>query len=178
MKKRIKNSDLVDITRDDLIRFIPKEELKKLIHEKNKKPIENIKIPLSIFTTKLSPLESIVRHLKEKQNKKINEIAKTLNKNPPAISLAYKNSLTKKFIPKKTNISIPLSKFQNNPKLSILEVVVNYLRNKDFKFTEIAKLLDRSPKTIWTLFNRGTKKQKEKVTKKDKKTRVRGGKND
>ena len=178
MEKRIKDSDLIGITKDDLIRFIPKEELIKLIHEKNEKHIENIKIPSSIFTTKLFPLESIVRYLKEKQNKKINEIAKTLNKNPSAISLAYKNSLTKKFIPKKTNIFIPLSEFQNNPKLSILEIIVNYFKNKNLKFSEIAKLLDRSPKTIWTLFNRGIKKQKEEVSRKDKRKRMKGGKND
>ena len=110
-----------------------------------------------------------MRYLKEKQNKKINEIARLLGKNPPAISLAYKNSLTKKFIPKKTNIHIPLSEFQNNQKLSILEILVQYLRNKNLGFTEIAKILNRDVRTIWTSFNRGTKKQELVDTKKQEK---------
>jgi len=188
VKKRIENSDLAGITKDDLIRFILKKELGELISEKKgekKKHVENIEIPVSIFNTKLSPLESIVRYLKEKQNKKINEIAKLLGKNPSAISLAYKKAISKKFDFKKTDFFIPLRKFEKNRNLSILEIIVKHLKESGQRLTEIAKLLDRSPKTIWTLFNRGTKKQglkdvkkQEKVSEKGKRIEMKGGQND
>ncbi len=184
MKKRIENSDLTDITKDDLIRFILKKELGELISEKKegkKKHVENIEIPVSIFNTKLSPLESIVRYLKEKQNKKINEIAKLLGKNPSAISLAYKKASSKKFDFKKTDFFIPLGEFEKNSVLSILEIIVKHLKESGQRLTEIAKLLDRSPKTIWTLFNRETKKQKKEELKrngKGKRIEMKGGQND
>ena len=130
------------------------EELTKLILTKKEEGI-----PVSIFKTKLHPLEAITRYLK-KQNKKITEIARLLNKKPSAISRAHKNSKNKKFQIKKTKFYIPLSEFQK-PKLSILETIVQYLRNKNLKFTEIAKILDRDPKTIWTLNHRAKKKLRE-----------------
>ena len=55
MEKRIENSDLAGITKDDLIRFILKKELSELISEKEEekqKNVENIEIPVSIFNTK------------------------------------------------------------------------------------------------------------------------------
>ncbi len=146
------------ISKEDLVRFIldnkkiSKEELLNLMQQSLEQ------VPLSIFTTKLHPLEAITRFMKEKARKRTNEIACILNKRPSSISEAYKNSRTKKFKIKKTGIFIPLSEFKSNPKLSILEVVVQYLRNKNLKFTEIAELLKRNPKTIWTVYNRAKKK--------------------
>jgi len=184
VKKRIENSDLAGITKDDLIRFILKKELGELISEKKEekqKHVESIEVPISVFNTKLSPLEAITRYLKEKQNKKINEIAKLLGKNPSAISLAYKKASSRKFDFKKTDFFIPLRKFEKNRDLSILEIIVKHLKESGQRLTEIAKLLDRSPKTIWTLFDRGTKKQKKEELKrngKSKRIEMKGGQND
>ncbi|MBD3304572.1 hypothetical protein GF343_05490 [Candidatus Woesearchaeota archaeon] len=116
-------------------------------------------IPVSIFKTKLNPLEAITRYLKQK-NKKNKEIAELLNKKPSAISRAHKNSKNKKFVIKKTKFCVPLSEFKK-PKLSILETVVQYLRKNNHKFTEIARILDRNPKTIWTIQQRAKKKLRE-----------------
>ena len=157
----MKDASLNSITKEDLVRFVLKKEniSQKELIEKIQADKE-INIPVSIFTTKLSPLESITRYLKENLNKRITEIAKILNKKAPIISLAYKKAKSKEFKTKKTKIFILLSEFQNNPKLSILEIVVQSLRNKNFKFLEIAQRLKRDPKTIWTVFNRGQKKKK------------------
>lgn len=146
LKKRIKTSGKT-------INPISDEELTKLIRTKKEG------VPISIFQTKLHPLEAITRYLK-KQNKKNKEIAELLNKKPSAISRAYKNSKNKKFAVKKTKFYVPLSEFRK-PKLSILETVVNYMRNKNLKFTDIAKLLDRNPKTVWTIYQRARKKMRE-----------------
>lgn len=163
---------LTGLTKEELASLILNKSTKKelinliinriSIDSKYKKTIlskiKEDKIPISIFNAGLSPLESITRYLRENLKKRTTEISQHLNKKLPAISLAYKNSLSKKFTPKKTDIYIPLSEFQDNSKLSILEVIVNYLRNKNLKFTEIAKLLGRNPKTIWTINQRAKKK--------------------
>lgn len=55
--------------------------------------------------------------------------------------------------------AIPTSIFYNQD-LSILEAIVKYLREKkNFKPTEIARVLGRSKKTIWTVENRSINKQ-------------------
>lgn len=159
---------LVGLTKEELASLVINESTKKelinIISSDPKykkiilKEIKEDKIPLSIFNAGLSPLESITRYLRENLKKRTTQIAKLLNKKLPAISLAYKNSLSKQFIIRKTNIYIPLSEFQDNPKLSILEVIVQFFRNKDLKFTEIAKLLGRNSKTIWTIDQRAKKK--------------------
>ncbi|MBW3006081.1 hypothetical protein KY344_04800, partial [Candidatus Woesearchaeota archaeon] len=118
LQKRLKTS------KKSLNRLSDEELTKLLLKQKEG-------VPASIFKTKLNPLEAITRYLKQK-NKKITEIAKLLNKKPSAISRAYKNSKNKKFTIKKTKFYIPLSEF-GTPKLSILETVVKYFRDKNLK---------------------------------------------
>ena len=68
---------------------------------------------------------------------------------------------------KKDEVMIPLSIF-NNDNLSILEAIVKYMREElNLKFTEIAKLLNRSNKTIWATYNNSKKKMKEKLVLED-----------
>lgn len=136
---------LSKISKEDIIEFI--------------KSREEEGIPISVFNTGLAPLEAATRYLKDKLNKRVNEIARILNKNPSSISNAYKNSKNKKFSPKKAELAIPLLEFKKNPNLSILEVIVRYLRSRGMRFTEIAKLLGRNPKTVWTAYDRGVKKK-------------------
>ena len=112
---------------EEAIKGISKEDLLRLLLQKlDSEAGDNI--PVSIFLTKLSPLEAVTRYLRETQDKKINQIAKLLNKQPSSISEAYKNSQAKRFDVKKTDIFIPLSEFEKHTTLSILEVVVIYLK--------------------------------------------------
>lgn len=58
-------------------------------------------------------------------------------------------------------IKIPVSIF-SNPNLGILESTVKYLKeNHSMAFAEIAKILNRDQRTIWTSYNSSTKKSKE-----------------
>mgnify|MGYP001951580552 CR=1 FL=1 len=45
-------------------------------------------------------------------------------------------------------------------KLSILESVVKYLKEKGFRNSEIADMLGKDPKNIWTLYSRVRRKMK------------------
>ncbi len=147
------------MTKEDLLRYIlAKEHIteEELIQKISLKEVE--KIPLTIFSTKLFPLEAIVRYLKDILGLRVNEIAKKLHKKASAVSTAYKKGKKKSFVFMKTDILIPLSEFEKNPSLSVLEVVVSYLKKKGFTITHIAKLLRKSPKTVWTVQKRAERK--------------------
>jgi DNA-binding CsgD family transcriptional regulator len=111
------------------------------------------KIPISIFSGKLSPLESITKYLK--QNYTITQIAKQLNRSTKTIWQASKKQGKIKI--RFSEHDIPLTEFKKN-KLSILETITLYLKNKGLKLSEIAKLLNKNPRTIWTCYNRAKKK--------------------
>ncbi len=57
-------------------------------------------------------------------------------------------------------INIPSFVFKDRT-LSVLEVMVEYMRdNKKFTFREIALILNRDERTIWTVYRRGKLKRK------------------
>ena len=61
-------------------------------------------------------------------------------------------------IPAKNEISIPAGVFGNDA-LSSLEAIVKYLKEElKLKFSKIAKLLNRSNKTIWATYHNASKK--------------------
>ena len=103
-------------------------------------------------------MEAITRYLRDDKNKKVNEIAKLLHKQPSSISEAYKNSKPKPFKIDETDIMMPLSEFEKNPSLSVLETVVLFLKKKNLRFTEIAEIIQRDSRTIWTIHARAKKK--------------------
>lgn len=58
---------------------------------------------------------------------------------------------------------IPVDVFKNR-KLSVLELTVKFLKeNKNLKFSEIAKLINRDNRTIWSSYNNSLKKYKGKL---------------
>jgi len=71
-------------------------------------------------------------------------------------------------IPQKKEVeSIPISVFNNN-KLSPLETICKYLKENAHKtYHEIAELLNRNDRTIWTTYNNAKKKLPEQLIIKD-----------
>ena len=58
-------------------------------------------------------------------------------------------------------ISIPTAIFQDRD-LSVLEAMAEYLREKKgMRYSEIAKLLNRDDRTIWTAYQRAKAKRKK-----------------
>jgi len=108
----------------------------------------------------LGPLESIVKYLKENLNLSFEDMAKYLYRTKSLMLLTYKNS-NKKFKNKldiKSNYSIPISIFSNF-KLSVLESIVKYLKEtENLSYHNIAVLLKRDDRTIWTIYSRCLKK--------------------
>lgn len=133
---------------------LSKEEIFKLSTE------EEINIPVSIFNKKLSSLEAIVKYLKENLKLRYNKIADLLNRDDRTIWTTYQNSISK--FKGKLDVSsqtfLPISIFIDR-KFSVLESVVVYLKDKlGLKFSEIAIMLARDQRTIWTVYSRARKK--------------------
>lgn len=100
---------------------------------------------------------------------KYSEIAGLLNRNQRNIWTIYSrvaNSLNKKEMEEMKNIkvelNIPVTIFSN--KLGTLETISKYLKeNLGMSYSEIARLLNRNQRTIWTAYNKAVIKQKELI---------------
>jgi hypothetical protein len=68
---------------------------------------------------------------------------------------------------KKEEILIPSSIFIDR-KLSVLEILVEYLKEKrNLNYHQIASLLNRDDRTIWTVYNRAKKKRLNQIEEKE-----------
>jgi DNA-directed RNA polymerase specialized sigma24 family protein len=133
------------------------EEIQKILKDSKK----IVSVPLQIFSFKLSPLESIVKFLKENMDFNFHEIGKLLNRDERTIWITYNNSLEKtkkKLKLTEINYLIPVRVFSNR-KFSILESLCLFLiENYNLEIKEIARLLDKNPSSMWTVYYRAKKK--------------------
>jgi hypothetical protein len=123
---------------------------------------KEISVPISVFENKkLSAFETICKYLKEELKFSYHKIAILLQRDDRTIWASYNNAISKrkaKLIVRKSEIMVPVSIFKNR-KLSVLESLVNYLKeNFKLRFSEIAALLNKDQRNIWTVYNRAKKK--------------------
>ena len=78
------------------------------------------------------------------------------------IGTNYRNSVKKKRerLELKSKETVPIEIFYDR-KLSTLEFLVSYFKEKGMKYSEIAKLLDRDQRNIWMIYSRAVKKSKK-----------------
>ena len=174
-RKNIKNIILEAIRRDETFHILKAainglrekynldyNEILSLIEEK---PSQEILIPSSIFDNdELSCLETIVKYLKEELKLRFHEVAALLNRNDRTIWATYNNATKKRKerLPvKESRFFIPVSIFVDR-KFSVLESIVSYLKdNFNLRYSQIAILLNRDERNIWTVYNRAIKKKNE-----------------
>ena len=118
-------------------------------------PKENL-IPISIFEVKeLSALEAICKYLKEELELNYSKIALLLNRDSRTIWTTYNNACKKRkerLHIKGSKFFVPVSIFKNR-RFSVLEVIVSYLKqNFDLRYSEIAPLLNRDERNVWTIY--------------------------
>lgn len=116
-------------------------------------------IPLNIFTKQLSPLETVTKYLKENLNLTNKQISNLLNRSKKTIWQAYNSSLKKRPLPiksKPSKFNIDTTALQNR-KYTVLESIVLYLK-QTLTYHEIAELLKRDDRTIWTVYHRAKEK--------------------
>ncbi|MBI2557691.1 sigma-70 region 4 domain-containing protein [Candidatus Woesearchaeota archaeon] len=177
-KKEIKNTEEVfdsqKKSRDGFLSSI-KDDKSFVIKEKHNinaneafsltegKPVsKEILIPVSVFQFKeLSALEAICKYLKEELEFNYSKTALMLNRDSRTIWTTYKNAAGKRKerLPlKDSRFFIPINALKNR-KLSVLESIISYLKeNFNLKYSEIAALLNRDERNVWTAYSRYKKK--------------------
>ena len=146
------------------------EDLQQILEQADKETVavEKDKIPVCIFNNcKLSSLEAIVKYLKENLNLNYSQIAGLLSRNPGPIGITYRNA-KRKMVSRFTIIpciNIRVSIFRNR-NLSMLENLVIYLKKLGMRFHQIAVLINRDDRTVWTVNHRAELKLTSKSKKK------------
>lgn len=146
---------------------IEPREIMRLIQEKeqHKREAESYTIPVSLFAeTTLSALEVMTRYLHDIRKLKFSEMEKILGRDQRVLSTTYRNA--KKKFPSEIKISSSKHYFPchllQNKQWSVLENIVHYLKQAyHLSNSEIATLLNKDPRTIWTVIDRIKKKGKE-----------------
>ncbi len=163
-EREINNRAFINIILEELTEKygVDKEKIKKILTESTE-----IKIPLSIFNTRLGALESLSLYLKEKRKLRFTEIGSMINRKDKTIWTAYHNAKNKKIdiFVEQNNLLIPLEALQHK-ELTIFESLILYLKDKvGLKYNEIAKQLRRNQRNIWTMYSRASKKINEETNK-------------
>lgn len=118
-------------------------------------------IPLCIFNNNsLSVFEAIVKYLVDNREISLKKVSKLLNRNYSTIWTTHSNAKKKLKASFKIDSckQIPISIFSDS-KYTIFESLVKFLKEEeDLPNNEIAKLLNRNNKTIWTIYNNTKKK--------------------
>jgi DNA-binding CsgD family transcriptional regulator len=156
-KKKQKSKQQANERITQLEKRMEKQEslIQELLQIVKKEP-EKIQIPTSIFKQG-KPASILCKYLKEKQKMKLCEIARLLNRDQRTIWNNYKNSKKEKLVIKETSIRIPISVFSEK-RLSVLEAIVYYYKMQGMKNAQIAKLLGKDPRNVWTIQKRAKKK--------------------
>lgn len=118
---------------------------------------DEIYLPVTIFQNDFTPLQTVIKYLKENLDLPNRKIAQLLNRDMKAIWAAYRDVKKKSLVVKETQLQIPLSIFKDN-RLSIAESLASFLKQLDLKYSEIARLLNKDQRTIWTLCARARAK--------------------
>jgi len=130
-------------------------------------------IPVSVFGTRLGVLETVCIYLKDNCKKSWTEIAKTLRKSPKTIFASYSKAKRKHPAPLlvESPLLLPVSELAaNSGVLGPLESLTFYLHSLGISCSEIARMVQRNPQTIFTSLRRANAKagrgeRKEKQSK-------------
>ena len=121
-------------------------------------------VPSSIFLDReLAPLESISEYLKDDKGLSYHEIAVLVGRDDRTIWTCYNRAKKKRGEAPRQEITsenvaeIPLEIFKNR-ELAPLESIASHLKARNMSFHEIAVMLNRDDRTIWTCHNRAQKK--------------------
>ena len=169
-KKKNKKSSELDyeslLSLDLLLKSKYKTSIKDLLKEAERKESDEIKIevPISIFRDRLSPAEALCKYMKENLEMRYSEISKMINRNERSVWTNYNNAIKKsaeKIIYKTSEKQLLINiEIISNRKLSILESLVKYLKEKGYRNVDIAEMLGKDQRNVYTLYNRAMKKMR------------------
>jgi len=160
---KISKEDLAAIKKVKEILLPLKEKYNLSFNDLQKLLDGQLAFPLEILSRRLTFLESVVKYLKENKELSLREISKEIGRDERNVWHIFDKS-NKKY-PERFTISevsywIPISILNSN--LSSLEALVSYLKNKfSLSFHEIAVLLKRDDRTVWTVYQRAKNKNEK-----------------
>jgi hypothetical protein len=154
------NNQLV-IPVNTILETFSSEELMELDGMISTRLSEDVTIPISIFSTKISPAEALTKYLKENMNLKINKIAELLHLSHKTVWANYNNSTKRNlasFPKRKNDLMIPLSCFVDT-RLSVLESIILYLRDeKGIHNRDASIILKKNQAVLSTSYHRAISK--------------------
>lgn len=121
---------------------------------------KSIQIPISVFSNKLSTLESISLYLKDYRNISLTRISKILERSVKTIWAAQTRATRQKIRldVSDESVLIPANIFADRTH-SLLETLVHHLHVAEgLRFSDIATRLNLDPATVWTANTRYNKK--------------------
>jgi hypothetical protein len=141
-------------------RGISPENALKLARARN----ESCGVPVSIFNSELGALESIVKYMREEMLLDYNIIAKLLGRNAGPIGVTYRRSIRKLHSRLDTSSKemIPYEALRANETkgFSVFESIAYHLAKQGHDWHEIARMLHRHDKTVWTVLDRAKRKMR------------------
>ena len=140
------------------------QEVIGLLSQKEK--LQSALIPTFILRDrKLGILESVTKYLKENLELPYRKIAGMLNRDDRVVWVTYNKALEKKkekFVISEPNYWLPVSVFTDK-ELGPLESISKYLvENAKMEYSEIAKLLNRDSRSVWSCYRKSKLKTKKK----------------
>ncbi len=123
---------------------------------------ETPSVPLSIFSSRLSGLQAIVRYLHDARKLPFSRIASLLARDQRTIWNSYAQSKGVAFRYEEGGLAVPTALFTSR-ELSVLETIVDYLSRLGFPNAEIARMLSLDPRTTWTVKRRAESKRATEV---------------
>jgi predicted DNA-binding protein (UPF0251 family) len=120
-------------------------------------------VPATLFADdKLAPLEAVTKYLHENKRLRFTDIGHLLNRDQRVIWTTYSHAKKKRpeaLTPAATEHLIP-ARLIADRKRSVLETLALHLHDvQHLTFAQIARLLRRDDRTIWTVYNRARKKE-------------------
>ena len=154
------------LSAEEIERYLRGEELQPVKEGIKEVAGESETVPVVIFNEVVSPLEAIVKYLKEVKGLRLVEIAKLTGRDQRAIGMTYRAAVKKMpeaYVIGKTEYTIPITLLQDK-KLSVAEHIVKQLKEAyTLTYHEVAVLMKRDDRTVWTLYNRAMKKSESTV---------------
>jgi len=157
-KKGYRNYEIAELLNKDqrnistLYSRVNRKLKRELIEKKE------IVVPVKIFRYGGSGV--LYKYLRENIGLRFNEIARLTNREDSTVWMNYRNVNQRiKKIKEEDEITISIKAFSNR-KLSVLEMIVNYLKKKGMRNCEIANMLNKDQRVIGTLYSRVKRKLK------------------
>ncbi len=158
----------------EFLEHLTKKQLWSIIHEfqttcqtkesfREPRPMKQ-EIPIEVFIRTVAPLEAVCKYLRENKKLTLRAIATLLKRDVRTVGGTYLRAMKKekkKFLIKESILTIPIDVIKNR-KLSVLENTVKYLREHHMlTLHQIAVLLHRDDRTMWTVYARSQRKGRE-----------------